>query len=128
MPDFRLPHDERLRSFGAVRRLFQDGHGGFVYPFRYLLFAEADTEPSVRLLFSVPKRYHKRANKRNLLKRRMREAYRLNKACVGNRPGPDLLDQRGGILCPPGEEHPQDPRQGGRKGVIEARHTIPFLI
>ena len=30
-------------------------------------------------MFSVPKRYHKRANKRNLLKRRMREAYRLNR-------------------------------------------------
>jgi ribonuclease P protein component len=32
------------------------------------------------VLFSVPKRNHKRANKRNLLKRRMREAYRLNNA------------------------------------------------
>lgn len=30
-------------------------------------------------LFSVPKRYHKRANKRNLLRRRTKEAYRLNK-------------------------------------------------
>ena len=30
-------------------------------------------------MVSVPKRLHKRANVRNLLKRRMREAYRLNK-------------------------------------------------
>ena len=29
-------------------------------------------------MFSVPKKFHKRANKRNLLKRRMREAFRLN--------------------------------------------------
>ena len=36
------------------------------------------TTPSVEVLFSVPKRNHKRANKRNTLKRRMREAYRLN--------------------------------------------------
>ncbi len=77
-----LPRAERLRTLGAIRRLFESGEGGFVYPFRYLCFAEADTEPSVRLLFSVPKRYHKRANKRNLLKRRMREAYRLNKALL----------------------------------------------
>lgn len=78
-----LTRRERLRTLGAIRRLFESGEGGFVYPFRYLTFAEADTEASVRLLFSVPKRYHKRANKRNLLKRRMREAYRLNKCCLG---------------------------------------------
>lgn len=35
---------------------------------------------SVSVLFSVPKRNHRRANKRNLLKRRVREAYRLNKS------------------------------------------------
>lgn len=78
-----LTRRERLRTLGAIRRLFESGEGGFVYPFRYLCFAEADTQPSVRLLFSVPKRYHKRANKRNLLKRRMREAYRMNKELLG---------------------------------------------
>lgn len=35
-------------------------------------------KPTVAILVSVPKRLHKRANVRNLLKRRMREAYRLN--------------------------------------------------
>lgn len=35
---------------------------------------------TVRVLFSVPKKHLKRANKRNLVKRRMREAYRLNKS------------------------------------------------
>ena len=35
-------------------------------------------EPN-RLVISVPKRHFKRAVKRNLLKRRVREAYRLNK-------------------------------------------------
>lgn len=41
--------------------------------------AEESTAASVEVLFSVPKRYHKRANKRNLLRRRTKEAYRLNK-------------------------------------------------
>jgi ribonuclease P protein component len=36
------------------------------------------------VLFSVPKRNHKRANKRNLLRRRTKEAYRLNKEVVTN--------------------------------------------
>lgn len=84
MTQHNLPRAERLRTLGAIRRLFESGEGGFVYPFRYLCFAEADTEASVRMLFSVPKRYHKRANKRNLLKRRMRESYRLNKELLGD--------------------------------------------
>ena len=73
-----LPKSERLSSLTAVRRLFADGASGFVYPFRYMVFKTESTTPSVEVLFSVPKRNHKRANKRNTLKRRMREAYRLN--------------------------------------------------
>lgn len=77
-----LPKSERLRSLGAVRRLFSDGRSGFVYPFRYMTFTEESASPCVEVLFSVPKRYHKRANKRNLLRRRTKEAYRLNKQTI----------------------------------------------
>lgn len=89
MLDNKLPRHERLRTLGAIRRLFTEGESGFVYPFRYLWYAEADSAPSVEVLFSVPKKYHKRANKRNLLRRRTKEAYRLQKqlltAYVGER-------------------------------------------
>ena len=74
-----LAKSERLSSLTALRRLFTDGRSGFVYPFRYTIFTEKSTSPTVEVLFSVPKRYHKRANKRNLLRRRAKEAYRLNK-------------------------------------------------
>lgn len=79
MPDRSLPHTERLRSLGAVRRLFESGESGFIYPFRYVWFAEPDLVQSVEVLFSVPKKFHKRANRRNLLRRRTKEAYRLQK-------------------------------------------------
>ena len=79
MSDYTLPRAERLRSLKAIRRLFSEGRSGFVYPFRYIYFAEADLCASAKLLFSVPKRFHKRANKRNLLRRRTKEAYRLNR-------------------------------------------------
>jgi ribonuclease P protein component len=79
---YALPKAERLRSLGAVRRLFDEGTAGFVYPFRYMVITEQSTQPSVEVLFSVPKRNHKRANKRNLLRRRMKEAYRLNKSLL----------------------------------------------
>lgn len=85
MPDDRsLPRSERLRSLGAVRRLFECGESGFVFPFRYIWYAEPDTEPSVEVLFTVPKKFHKRANRRNLLRRRTKEAYRLQKQIVRN--------------------------------------------
>lgn len=77
MKSHRLPKSERLCSLRALRRLFSEGRSGFVYPFRYTYIAEKSTSPSVEVLFSVPKRNHRRANKRNLLKRRMREAYRI---------------------------------------------------
>lgn len=77
-----LAKSERLSSLAAVRRLFQDGVSGFVYPFRYTVIVEKSTSPTVEVLFSVPKRNHKRANKRNLLRRRTKEAYRLNKSSL----------------------------------------------
>ena len=79
-----LPRTERLRSLGAVRRMFESGESGFIFPFRYVWFAEPDTEQSVEVLFSVPKKFHKRANKRTLLRRRTKEAYRLQKQIVHN--------------------------------------------
>lgn len=82
MPDQSLPPAERLRSLGAIRRMFESGESGFIFPFRYVWYAEADVVPSVEVLFSVPKKFHKRANKRNVLRRRTKEAYRLQKQIV----------------------------------------------
>ena len=77
MPNYTLPRSERLRSLKAIRRMFGEGHSGFVYPFRYVWIAtepcgeDAEMQPcserGVEVMFSVPKKFHKRANKRNLL-------------------------------------------------------------
>ncbi len=83
MPDYSLSHAERLRSLGAIRRLFESGESGFVFPIRYVWFAEADELPSTEVLFSVPKKFQKRAVRRNVLRRRMKEAYRLQKEILG---------------------------------------------
>ena len=77
--DNRLPKSEKLHSFGAIRRLFAEGRGGFVYPLRYVIYTESAEKTEAEILFSTPKKFHKRANKRNTIRRRMREAYRLNK-------------------------------------------------
>ena len=98
-----LTRAERLRSLKTIRRLFEEGRGGFTYPFRYIWLvdecevveAEVVTPEvkgetaGVEVLFSTPKRFLKRANKRNLMRRRTKESYRLNKselvAAVANR-------------------------------------------
>lgn len=64
--------------------MFESGESGFVFPFRYVWYAEADEIPSAEVLFSVPKKFHKRANKRNLLRRRTKEAYRQQKQLLHN--------------------------------------------
>jgi len=92
MTDRSLPRSQRLRSQGAVRRLFENGESGFIFPFRYVWYAEPDAERSVEAMFSVPKKYHKRANKRNLLRRRTKEAYRLQKCILCDDTGALNLD------------------------------------
>ncbi len=55
---------------------------------RYL-FLKNDSEGERRMMVSVPKKLFKRAVKRNLLKRRIREAYRRQKSLLAG--GVDVL-------------------------------------
>ena len=74
---------EHLCGEKRITRLFTDGEAFIVYPLRvvFLIEPKTDTE-SLSVLVSVPKKRFKRAVKRNILKRRIREAYRLNKQSV----------------------------------------------
>ena len=86
--DATLPKAERLCGKTAVVSLFEAGKNASAGCLRCKYLQRADTEPS-RIVVSVPKRSFKRAVKRNLLKRRMREAYRRQKELLG--PGVDIL-------------------------------------
>ena len=86
--DATLPKTERLSGTKAVSELFGRGKSGVCGCLRYKFLRRADDAPS-RIVVSVPKRSFKRAVKRNLLKRRIREAYRRQKDLLG--PGFDVV-------------------------------------
>lgn len=78
--DFRktLKKKERLSVGTDLSRLFASGRYGITDGFRYC-YRIGNELPFNRIVVSVPKKCFRRAVKRNLLKRRIREAYRLNK-------------------------------------------------
>jgi len=75
--------EERLCGKTSIDTLFQTGKGFIVYPFRVVwLTVPKKGDFPCELLISAPKRKFKRANKRNRIKRCVREAYRLNKGAL----------------------------------------------
>ncbi len=75
-----LKRSELLKSEKSITELFETGHSLFIYPVRLVFKARADQDISpIKVGFSVSKKNFKRAVDRNLIKRRMREGYRLNK-------------------------------------------------
>jgi ribonuclease P protein component len=79
--DFKLPKNERLHSEKLIKELFDKGSSFFLYPFKvFVLDAPQEANETHQVLFSVSKKKFKKAVQRNLVKRRMKEAYRLHKA------------------------------------------------
>ncbi len=75
---FSLKKHEILRSKKSIKELFENGSSFFLYPFKVQFLPNPDSQNN-QVLFSVSKRNFKKAVDRNLLRRRLREAYRLNK-------------------------------------------------
>lgn len=72
---------ERLCGVKTISELFAEGRSINLPHLRIIYRISPDTGelPPVRLLISVPKRHFKRAVDRNLIRRRIREAWRINK-------------------------------------------------
>lgn len=78
--DYELNKDEKLCSRKAVDLLFSDGKSLMAFPLRaaYRLRPQHERHP-VQFLISIPKKRIRKAVNRVLLRRRTREAYRLNR-------------------------------------------------
>ncbi len=78
--NFGIDKNEKLKLKREITSIFKDGKHLYAGNFRFIWnFALFEMPFPVRLGVSVPKRNIKSAVKRNLMKRRMREVYRLNK-------------------------------------------------
>jgi ribonuclease P protein component len=72
---------ERLNSKKNIQELFAKGSSFYLHPFKVIILPTTIQKDSLhQVLVSVSKRNFKRAVDRNLIKRRMREAYRVEKS------------------------------------------------
>lgn len=75
---FTLGSEKRLKSRKKIERLFVSGNRIQKFPLRAVYRREPTESSGFQIAVSVPKKLFKRAVDRNLLKRRIREAFRLN--------------------------------------------------
>ena len=85
-----FPKKERLCGKTAISKLLAQGRHASVPGMRFLYMTETGNEHA-RLLISVPKKIFKRAVKRNLFKRRIRESWRRQKHLLNCECGVDIL-------------------------------------
>jgi ribonuclease P protein component len=71
--------EERLCSIKLLDKLFHSGSSFLLYPFRFTWMSIDEQESPVKVVIQVSKRRYKRAVDRNLIKRRIRELYRIHK-------------------------------------------------
>lgn len=79
-PRLTFSKEERLSGKKLIDELFRNGSFFYLYPFKVqFLEYKGNASNPVQVLMAVPSRNFPLAVDRNLIKRRMREAYRLNK-------------------------------------------------
>jgi ribonuclease P protein component len=80
MGKYTFRKEERLSKDKLIQELFDKGSSFYLFPFKVFFMPNPDQGIAWhQVVISVSKRNFKRAVDRNLLKRRIREAYRLNK-------------------------------------------------
>ena len=85
MPKLKYTKNDRLINKKIIQQVLKKGKSVNVFPF-YVKYLQTDILASskTKIIFSIPKKKIKKAVNRNKLKRRCREAFRLNRITENN--------------------------------------------
>jgi ribonuclease P protein component len=87
MGKFTFRKEEKLTKEKDIQELFDKGSSFYLFPFKVFVLPNPQQDsPHHQVLISVSKKNFKRAVDRNLIKRRMRESYRLQKQSLPAEP------------------------------------------
>jgi len=82
---FTFKKRERLCSKKRIDKLFSEGKSFLVHPLKFVYISSPISQKfPVQVAFSVGKKNFKHAVRRNFIKRKLRETYRLNKHLLYN--------------------------------------------
>jgi len=81
MRQYEFRKEERVNREKIIQELFAKGSSFYLYPFKVFFMLQPDELiAGNQVLITVSKKLFSRAVDRNLIKRRIREGYRLNKS------------------------------------------------
>ncbi len=80
--ELTLGKEKRLKSRKAIEKIFSEGKSIHRFPVRAVYFYEENDLSEIKTAASVPKKKFKKATDRNLLKRRIKEAFRKNQTLL----------------------------------------------
>ena len=79
---FSFSKKERLKNKVEIESLFSEGNRFFEYPFNVIWKVDSNSDSTLKMAVSVPKKKIPNATDRNKIKRLVREAFRKNKTIV----------------------------------------------
>ena len=82
---FKFPKKDRISNETAIKKIFSEGNSISIESILVIWKESFDIDtPSIKVLIVVPKKKVKLAVHRNSIKRKIKEAYRLNKSEIEN--------------------------------------------
>ena len=79
---FSFSKKERLKNKIEIESLFSEGNRFFEYPFNVICKLDSNSDSTLKMAVSVPKKKIPNATDRNKIKRLVREAFRKNKTII----------------------------------------------